>query len=252
MIACTKYDELTEADLKSVVLEWFRAAQPVSDDLVHAHFHSLSPRVIFLKNLQPDSTLLDLGAGDGTLSVFRHWPLYPRPDLRMLALSLEKGQKFDNYEAYELKNFETGEPIFPGEKINAVVCAHFIEHMNDPRATINFLGDRLEQNARIYMEWPHPISEKMPSITFFKENNIAISTTNFRDDLTHVQAWDMPFIIDLLDKAGFNIESTGRLYMPFLADRMRDNGAVTNETVDQTLAFWTKFGWAQHLIAVKR
>lgn len=245
----TRFDELSEQDLQDVVMEFFGAAGDKSKARrdIECTFHCLAPRLNFLKNLPEGATLLDLGAGDGSLSNFRKWPQINREDLRMLALSLERGAHFDNYEGVELTNFETADVIFPGEMIDAVVCCHFIEHMSDPVSTIKFLSNRLEKGARVYFEWPHAVSKKMPRRDWMIANGINISTTRFDDDDTHTEAWDSDLVAGLLRDHGFTVETVGRVVMPHAASQLRD--ASENDEVSNTLAFWAYFGWAQYIIA---
>jgi|GEM_PF-1182694 len=245
----TRFDYLSERQLRNATLEFFGASTDrisAQRDIQYA-FHCLSPRLNFFKNLPEGATVLDLGAGDGSLSNFRKWPLTNRDDLRMLALSLERGEHFDNYDGVELKNFETADEIFPGETIDAVICCHFIEHMSDPEPTLKFLSDRLDKGSRVYIEWPHPVSKKMPRRDWMIANGINISTTRFDDDDTHIEAWDSDLVAGLLRNHGFTVETVGRIVMPHAASQLRD--ASENDEVGNTLAFWAYFGWAQYIIA---
>ena len=242
---------MTELELKDAVLTFFRLAQDFSSQSSDAHYsyNALLPRLNFLKNLPRNSTLLDLGAGDGSLSTYREWPLNPRLDIRLLALSLSKGEMFNKYDGFELKNFETDPDIFSNERIDAVVCCHFIEHMTNPEPTIKFLANRLGSGGRIYLEWPHVLSKKMPQRQWLVDNGVNISTTRSDDDGTHIEAWDIGQIQSLIEANGFYVEATARIVLPDVADRMRDVSKKNNDVVGNTLAFWAKFGWSQYLIA---
>ena len=182
------------------------------------------------------------GLARGTLSVYRNWPLFRRPDIKMYALSLSKGERFDDYDAYELKNFEEANGIFDGIDLQAFVCCHFIEHMADPRRTLDFFDQRLPLGGRIYLEWPHPISKRMPSRMLLVDRGIDIMTTRFDDDPTHIEAWNMGEIIALLQERGFIIETTGRAHFPFLADELRNHGRALSDPVRNTLAVWALVG----------
>lgn len=252
-LARTAHDDLPPEELEAEVLTWLKETQPgpISRGETEIAFNAVTPRSIFLKNLPFGSRLLDLGAGDGSLSIYKDWPLFARPDLKMYALSLDKGEMFDRYEAYELKNFETEASIFSGMSFEGVVCAHFIEHMQDPEGTIKFLSKRQPVGGRLYLEWPHPISKKMPPRHRLVDLGINISTTRFDDDQTHIEAWPQDRIIGLLEDNGFGVETSGRLHLPYLANCMRDIGRELNSTAHLTLGFWARFGWAQYIVASK-
>jgi len=249
----TLYDLLPECHLQEFVTSWIENPGKPSTTLDETDLalNSVTPRSVFLKNLAHGASLLDLGAGEGSLSVYRNWPLFRRPDIKMYALSLSKGERFDDYDAYELKNFEETDGIFVGIDLQAFVCCHFIEHMADPRRTLDFFDRRLPPGGRVYLEWPHPISKRMPSRMLLIDKGIDIMTTRFDDDPTHVEAWDMGEIVVLLKQRGFIIETAGRAHFPFLSEELRNHGRAMSDPVRNTLAVWALVGWAQYLIAVK-
>jgi SAM-dependent methyltransferase len=248
------YDHMEEEHLSTFIMSWIQNWQPPSfpvDDLDIA-FNTVTPRSIFVKNLRPGVRLLDVGAGEGTLSVYRTWPLFPRLDIKMYALSLTKGERFDGYDGYELKNFQETDDVFSDIDFQAVVCCHFIEHMTDPHRTVEFFRRRLGLGGRVYLEWPHPISKRMPSMTSLINTGIQVSTIRFDDDSTHIEAWSMSELSTILREKGFAIEAAGRTYFPFLADELRNHGCMQSDPVRTTLAVWAFVGWAQYLVAVKQ
>jgi SAM-dependent methyltransferase len=250
---CLPLDTLTEVQLEREVDRWLaETSTPVSPEPdVVAAYNCFIPRVQFFKNLPQNATVLDLGAGDGALSILKDWPLYPRADIKMYALSLDKGAMFDRYDGYELKDFESSGGVFQDVEFTAVNCAHFIEHMHDPRPTIDFISRRLSSGGRLYLEWPHAISKRMPRRTSFLEKGLSISTTRFDDDCTHVESWPMSDIVNLLTDAGFGFEAAGRIQLPWVGAQLRDHALPKNDMTLLTLAFWCSFGWAQYLVAQK-
>lgn len=246
-------DALSEAQLEREVYKWIsEAGVPASDEgtTIEA-YNCFNPRVQFFKNLPKNATLLDLGAGDGALSIMKSWPLCPRPDIRMHALSLRMGERFDQYDSYELKNFETEDGVFPDVSFNAINCTNFIEHMSDPEPTLDFISQRLSSGGRLFLEWPHNISTRLPPRAKLAELGAPITTARFDDDRTHVEAWSMQSIRDILADAGFVIESAGRVYLPWVGAQLRDHALPKNDTTLLTLAFWCSFGWTQYLVAEK-
>ncbi len=247
------YDNLPAAELKERVLAF--ASNPIEErwnrSLLGQYVNTVIPRSIFLRNACVDAHILDLGAGDGGLAIFKSWPFVTRPDLRMHAVSLEVGERFELYEDYEISNFEQALPDFGGMQFDSIICSHFIEHLSNPARALQFFGARLKPGGSVYLEWPHPVSKKMPSMTLLQERCINVMTVNFFDDKTHIEAWPMFEIAEGLQAAGLQINTAGRVWLDFLADQLMAHGRMDNNAVDLTYAVWYKFAWAQYLIATK-
>jgi ubiquinone/menaquinone biosynthesis C-methylase UbiE len=248
----TKYDTLNASELEEISNNILSFPSEKKIESLDEVFQSINPRCIFLKNLGVNSELLDLGAGDGSLSIFKEWPLYKRLDIKMHALSLDKGVHHQKYNSWKIANFEREPNIFAGKKFDAVVCAHFIEHMENPEQTICFLNKILNKNGEVYIEWPHEISKKMPSREKILKNGISISTTNFYDDKTHICPWDSKYVLSLFEKNGFYCRTIGRVFMPYLAEEMIYKGVTEKNIATTTLGYWAFFGWAQYMILFKK
>ena len=247
------YDGLSQKRLKKLALDFVKSSTPADWDksLLDQFVYTVIPRSIFLRSLPRGAHVLDLGAGDGSLAIFKGWPLVSRPDIKMYAVSLDVGERFDLYESYELSNFEEKLPDFGGMMFDAVVCAHFIEHLTDPSRALKFFSSRLKPGGRVYLEWPHPISKTMPSLTAFHELGVKVMTTNFFDDQTHVDAWNIDKIVEYASDAGLQINTYGRLWFDYAADQLLAHGKASNDPVALTYAVWYKFAWAQYLLLSK-
>lgn len=219
---------------------------------IDTYYATITPRSVFFKNIVPGGELLDLGAGDGTMAVFREWPAFKRSDISMYAVSLAKGERFDQYDGHELGNFEEAFPDFGGRPFDAILCAHFIEHVKDPDRCIRWIAERLKPGGRLYLEWPHSISKRMPTRAVFTALGLDCSTTRFSDDGTHVEAWDTHLICGLLHRYGLMTEIAGRTHYPYLARQMRDAGIKTRNQVYGTFAIWGFVGWAQYVVAARQ
>jgi len=254
MIPACWGDDLSDDALHGRVVSFVKDAQeptltvPEIDD----YYATITPRSVFFKNIVPGGKLLDLGAGDGMMSVFRDWPAFKRTDIGMYAVSLAKGERFDQYDGYELGNFDDAFPDFGGRPFDAVLCAHFIEHIKDPERCIRWIAERLKPDGRLYLEWPHSVSKRMPSSSVFKALGLDVSTTRFSDDATHIEAWNIDLICGLLHRYGLMTEIVGRTHYPYLARAMRDVGIKTRNQVYGTFAIWGFVGWAQYVVAAKR
>jgi 2-polyprenyl-3-methyl-5-hydroxy-6-metoxy-1,4-benzoquinol methylase len=251
--ASAPFDSLSRAELREHVLKFVASEFPIHWDkgLLDQYVNSVIPRSIFVRNAPENAHLLDLGAGDGGLAMLKSWPLVTRRDLRMHAVSLECGAQFSQYEDYELGNFEETLPNFDGMLFDAIICSHFIEHITDPTRALQFFSKRLKPGGAVYVEWPHPFSKNMPSLTVLRDVGVNVMTTNFYDDLTHKEAWEMDYIASGIESAGLRISACGRVWFDFVADQLMAHGRNSNNIVDMTYAIWYKFAWAQYIVASK-
>lgn len=244
-------DAMTREQLEAHLDSWVasRGSSHLSNDAVDQYSHLVSPRSIFFRTLPLNANVLDLGAGDGGLSIYKTWPPpIDRPDIKLYALSLEWAERFKEYDGVEIGNFETERLSFGGVKFDAVLCSHFIEHISDLEIVFRFLDDKLAAGARVYFEWPHPHSKVIPPREFFLKRGLPVTTTNFFDDLTHLETWNMQAVVQKIESRGFAIESAGRIHFPFLADRLRDQAKSSNDMSIGTFAVWYKTGWAQYVV----
>lgn len=246
------FDDLSDDQLHQIFLDWANGSSPLVDDYesLDQIFNSALPRTRFFKSLPTNAEILDLGAGDGSLAIYKTWPQPERTDLSLYAVSLSQGEHFNLYESVEIKNFEE-DSVFENREFDAVVCCHFIEHMQTPDATIEFFARKTRPGGRIYLEWPHEIAKRLPVRTRVEPGGISVSTMNFHDDTTHVEAWSADKIVSLLNEHGLQVEAGGRVYLPWMAEQMRNYARLTKDSVRMTIALWAAVGWSQFLIVSK-
>jgi 2-polyprenyl-3-methyl-5-hydroxy-6-metoxy-1,4-benzoquinol methylase len=239
--------------MKRIEPHWFATEdQPSTNmgDLLEA-YHTYHPRVIFLKTLAKNSEVLDVGAGDGSLTVFRDWINPKRKDVSLYAYAAEKGSGFDNYSSFELGFWPEQKPDFGMRLFDAIYCSHFIEHIEQPLDFISWCVSRLRVGGRAYIEWPSPSSLEQPAATNFREVGIPLIISNFRDDASHVL--DRNSIIQRLETAGAVIDQTGIVTNPFFEHEVRAHFGRPNYSDDiaLTMAYWSKSRWAQYVVATK-
>lgn len=248
------WDSLSAPDMEEYLSAWVSARnlRPAPVASIDEYYNLVSPRSVFFKTVPADSRVLDLGAGDGGLSVYKVWPLVVRPDVDLFALSLEWTDRFAQYAGVEIGNFETEVLEFGGIKFDAVMCSHFIEHIADLSKVLTYVEARLKSGGRLYLEWPHPQTKLLPRREFFIGRGLPVMTTNFFDDGTHQETWSMEVVAQNLLARGYKIENYGRIHFPFVADCLRDKARDSGDQVAGTFAVWCKTGWAQYLVCSKR
>lgn len=222
-------------------------------------YHTFTPKVAYLKTLKRNACILDIGAGDGSITVFRDWLKPARRDLKYFAYALEKGCNFDSYDGYEIGRWPSVKPNFNDVKFDAIFTSHFIEHIEDPVCFVKWCMSRLNQNGRLYLEWPSAPSILQPQNSEFQRDGIPLIISNYRDDSTHQR--DIPdkvSVREALINEGALIDQEGTITNPYFEEELRahfrqkceNKTALTGEDkVALTFAYWSKSRWAQYIIA---
>ena len=232
------------------IVEWFnrpRTTHTGRDQVMELYF-TFHPRTAFLKNLPQDAVVADIGAGDGSLSVFRKWPLPGRKDLRLFAYPIEKGRLFDEFEGFEISDWNVAPPRFDDRQFDGVVCAHFIEHIADPTSFARWAAPRVKPGGRIYLEWPSPNSLDLPSRKELEAAGVPLIISRFDDDGTHRDLPDRDAMVEALRIAGFRIEAQGLVRLPWLEDEMLAHYRDADDGFPRQAAFWSYTGWSQYLV----
>jgi len=232
------------------IRDWFVAARRplLPAERVMEMYFTFHPRTSFLKNLPRNSEVVDIGAGDGSLSVFLSWPAPKRTDLELHAYSIEKGASFDEFKSYELSDWNVAQPEFKGRTFDAVVCAHFIEHIADPNSFIDWAARKLNPGGRVYLEWPSPASLALPSRTELVPLGVDLVISNFHDDASHRDLPDGDAISAACVARGFSIEARGIVRLPWLEDEMLAHFRHDADGFPRQAAFWSRTGWSQYLV----
>ena len=138
----------------------------------------------------------------------------------MYAYSIEKGRYFDDYSGYETSNWNVSQPEFEGKCFDAIVCAHFVEHIQDPESLVLWAARKLRKGGRIYLEWPSSNSLSLPSRKELEKLGVPLIISRFDDDGTHQALPDGDAIANALRSSGFAIESRGIVRLPWLEDEL--------------------------------
>jgi len=218
-----------------------------------AAFHAAHPRTVFLKTLRRHASVLDVGAGDGVLHVFKKWIHPPREDLRLYAYSMKEEPGFNSYDGFEIGVWPQGKPIFNDLKFDAIFSSHFIEHIDDPLGFIVWQVSRLAQGGRIYCEWPSSHTSELPTVKEFQKRDIPLVISNFKDDHTHNK--EIPnrnAIVSKLEESGLVIDQSGFITNPFIeAEGLAHFRANRIDPFLLQSIFWSHTRWAQYVIATK-
>lgn len=233
---------------------WFERphASALPRERVMELYFTFHPRTAFLKTLPMDAEVADIGAGDGSLSVFRKWPGPERGDLKLYAYSIEKGRLFDDFDGFEISDWNAAPPDFDGRRFDAIVCAHFIEHIDDPASLVEWAARKLNPRGRIYLEWPSPGSLALPSRTELVNAGIPLIISRFEDDHTHQALPDAEAIAAAMIANGLMVESCGIVRLPWLEEEILAHFKDDEDGFARQAAFWSHTGWSQYIVAQRQ
>jgi 2-polyprenyl-3-methyl-5-hydroxy-6-metoxy-1,4-benzoquinol methylase len=232
------------------IREWFqrkRKPQLAGTRVMELYF-TFHPRTVFLKTLPYAAEVVDVGAGDGSLSVFKRWPEPTRSDLNLHAYSLEKGRLFDDFSSYAIGDWDAQPPEFDGRSFDAIVCAHFIEHIADPNSFVAWAARKLRPGGRVYLEWPSPASLDLPPRGELEALGVPLMISRFDDDATHKALPRAEDIIAACRAQGFAIEGQGIVRLPMLEDELLAHFRRDEDGFPRQAAFWSHTGWSQYLL----
>jgi SAM-dependent methyltransferase len=213
--------------------------------------HAMSPRVRFLKSAPACARLLDVGAGDGAMEMFRQWLPPRRDDIRMYAVSLEKGERFGQYDGFELGNFNHAKPDFGGLTFDAMLVCHFVEHIDGGLgAFLAWAKTRLAPGGRVYVEFPSLYSKLAPKRADLIARGLQASCCNFYDDHTHVDTISLEDTRQTLEDHGFFVEESGYWRNPYLEDALIRRGYAEKNEYLATVGVWMKTYFCQYAVGV--
>ena len=154
-------------DLASFV-DWLRSRErrlALSDDDLLEVFWQAHPRLRFFKSLPWGANVLDLGAGNGGLAHWKGWLKPDRADLNLYAVDRNAGEFSELYRGWETVDLDREMPKFHEVTFNGVLAGHLIEYLAAPENLIQWLGERAETAARLYLEWTSPNTLDLPTAT---------------------------------------------------------------------------------------
>jgi SAM-dependent methyltransferase len=192
--------------------------------------------------------ILDVGCGNNSSSrTKRHYPkcrYYGLDKARQQDISNQDIISMEQFFEIDLSNTNSLSQV-PDMFFDCVLLSHVIEHLENGGEVIVSLLQKLVKGGVIYIEFPSPKSVNFPSMR---------GTLNFYDDPSHVSIYQLEEISTLLSDNGFKVIRAGTrrslkriLFLPLYAlVSLAVHGFIGGSVM------WDIFGFANHLIAVKK
>ncbi|MDR3537324.1 MAG: class I SAM-dependent methyltransferase [Acetobacteraceae bacterium] len=221
----------------------------LDDEAVEALFWTFHPRFRFFKTLPPEARLLDIGAGGGGLHFWREWGPPPRPDIALFGVDRQPGEHAARYAAWAAVDLDATLPDFAGERFDGFLMSHVVEHLADPARLLAWMATVAAPGARVYLEWPHPDTRRLPSADALRARGFDIQIFNFTDDATHLHAPSEAEIAGMLRATGFDVREAGRIEPGLLARELLARGVAQDVMAWRQMGLWGVAGWAAYAIA---
>jgi 2-polyprenyl-3-methyl-5-hydroxy-6-metoxy-1,4-benzoquinol methylase len=161
----------------------------------------------FVQSLPRGARLFDVGCGNQSparVSVLR-------PDLHYIGLdvgdynqSLASKTSADEYIVCTPNAFAASIRDYP-DPVDAFLCAHNLEHCNDPEDVLDAMAGKLAADGRMYLAYPCAQSVRFPHRR---------GTLNFYDDPTHAAVVDTEKVLAILRSHRVELSFLRRRYRP--------------------------------------
>lgn len=142
-------------------------------------------------------TILDVGCGNHSPSITRHW--FPGSTYYGLDLTARHHDRADLAAMdgfFEIDLERDSLDSLPNGRFDIIIMAHVIEHITNGETVVQDLAKKLKTGGRIYIECPSDRSLTLPS---------AEGTLNFYDDPGHVRQYSLPELIRACESAGLAV-----------------------------------------------
>lgn len=191
-------------------------------------------RESFLKTLQSDARILDVGCGNDSPKITKDiLPKCYYVGLDIADYNQDHKNLADEYIITNASDFCEKIKAFDGE-FDAVISAHNLEHCDDRDGVLKNMLSALRPGGLLYLAFPSLDSLRFPS----REG-----TLNYFDDKTHKSLPpDFGKTITTISSMGFDIVYAASRYQPanrWLIGLYHEATSVRNNKVDtETQAFW--------------
>ena len=139
---------------------------------------------------------------------------------------------------------------FRSVAFDGVLCAGFLQRIDDPLAFVVRLAGNLAPGGRLYLEWPRAEAMAAPRTADLAAAGVSVTTGAYHDDRTHRPAPpEADDVARVLRDSGLRIVESGVCRVPFVDQQMAIHARQRGDTVAMTLAYWSHTEWSRYLVA---
>lgn len=147
--------------------------------------------------------LLDVGCGPHSVKLFKS--IFPKIEYYGIDFNNSKisdSLKNEMHTYYEINLNDLDLEVIPDNYFDCLVCSHVIEHLNKSMDLIDILKKKVKKGGFIFIEFPGLKSTKLIPT---KRLPFVRGTSNFYDDITHVNIYNRDEIAKKFTNDGFKI-----------------------------------------------
>ena len=205
------------------------------------------PRFQFFKGLGEGTHLLDIGAGSGGLPYWRQYLPPDRSDLKLSGIDLAEPATREFYENFHVGNLDDGIPFADGS-FDAAFASHVLEHVSSPEQLLSEIGRCVRIGGLVYIEMPTPASKELPRAEEFREAGWPMMISNFFDDGTHRDTFDLLALEAMAQRAHLKVRHRGTIRVPYLEDALIARGCEWKDSELLLYGYWSSTLWAQYAV----
>ena len=199
----------------------------------------------FLRGLPHGAAVLDVGCGNGSPSAFRLLAptiRYTGVDIAAFGLTAADRGAADELVFLPSADFASGIAAL-GQRFDAVVSAHNIEHTERPEDVLRAMCSVLRRGGRLYLAFPSAESVGFPS---------RAGALNFHDDPTHRAVPDFDAILATVSSVGCVVVRSARQNQPLVGRLLGWFAEPFSRRAGRVLPFtWHYWGFETVLVAEK-
>jgi SAM-dependent methyltransferase len=225
------------------------------DESVEEVFHRNHPRYKALEKMS--GPILDIGAGDGGMGQLMAWPV-ELVGKSLVGCDLDAKDTLPPF----YSDWVSGgwEKRSKSDIFGGILAIHVIEHLNSWREMLSLALSVLADDGYIYIEWPVRESVSWPTASGIWSNfkilqprfsNQLLSTFNFYDDYSHIEA--PPTMKEVLTHLSIvQVIESGPIKLHDFTANLVSKGLKDDSVSNVTMGIWAEFGFAQFILAQKK